>query len=75
MEVFKLKFVVPHPKGPAIPEYGIKLSSRQLQRAEEIGKFPRRVPLYSGASVKGWPSTVIDEYLAALARECEVATN
>lgn len=62
-----VKFVTPRPHGPAIPEYGIELSSRQLKRAEAAGHFPKRVPLYPGASVKGWPSTLLEEHLAALA--------
>jgi hypothetical protein len=69
-----VKFLVPNPKGPALPEQGITLSSRQLKRAEAEGKFPRRVALYPGANVKGWPSSVIENYLAELARQCEVRT-
>ena len=63
-----MKFVVPRPHGPAIPEYGITLSSRQLKRAEAAGHFPRRVAIYPGASVKGWPSVLIEEHLEALAQ-------
>jgi hypothetical protein len=62
-----MRFVVPRPRGPAIPEYGITLSSRQLKRAEAAGRFPRRVAIYPGASVKGWPSVVLDQYLERLA--------
>ena len=65
-----MKFIVPRPKGPAIPEYEINLSRRQLKRAEAAGHFPRRVPLYPGASMKGWPSTVIDQHIAKLAEKC-----
>jgi hypothetical protein len=64
-----MKFVIPRPHGPAIPEYGITLSSRQLKRAEAAGHFPRRVAIYPGASVKGWPSIVLDEHLAKLAEK------
>jgi predicted DNA-binding transcriptional regulator AlpA len=64
-----LKFIVPRPSGPAIPELGISLSSRQLKRAEAEGKFPKRVPLYPGANSKGWPSIVIEEYLERLAEQ------
>jgi hypothetical protein len=63
-----LKFVIPRPHGPAIPEYGITLSSRQLKRAEAAGHFPRRVAIYPGASVKGWPSVVLEEHLESLAQ-------
>ena len=70
-----MKFVVPNAEGAALPQYGINLSSRQLKRAEADGKFPRRVPLYAGANAKGWPSTVIEDYLAGLAGKCEVREN
>ena len=62
-----MKFIVPKPNGPAIPEHGITQSSRQLKRAEAEGKFPRRVPLYPGANARGWSSIVIEEYLEQLA--------
>jgi hypothetical protein len=67
-----LKFVTPRPSGPAIPEYGITLSSRQLKRVEAAGHFPRRVAIYPGASVKGWPSVVIEEHLEKLAEKSRV---
>jgi hypothetical protein len=73
LEVSNLKFVVPQPNGPAIPEYGITLSSRQLKRAEAAGHFPRRVAIYPGASVKGWPSVVIEEHLETLAQRSRAA--
>jgi hypothetical protein len=62
-----MKFLVPNPTGPALPEKGIKESSRTLKRAEARGLFPRRVPIYPGAITKGWVESVIDEHLAKLA--------
>ena len=62
-----MKFLVPNPTGPALPEKGIKESSRTLKRAELRGLFPKRVPIYPGASTKGWVESVIDEHLAKLA--------
>jgi hypothetical protein len=61
------KFLVPNPTGPALPEKGIKESSRTLKRAEARGLFPKRVPIYPGAATKGWVESVIDEHLEALA--------
>jgi hypothetical protein len=70
-----LKFVVPQPNGPALPEYGITQSSKQLKRAEARGLFPKRVPLYPGANVKGWPSAVLELHIADLAGKCAVRTD
>jgi hypothetical protein len=50
-----------------MPDYGIPYSSRQLQRLEAKGLFPRRVPIAPGCSIKGWPSSVIEEHLEKLA--------
>jgi hypothetical protein len=62
-----MKFLIPNPKGPALPEKGIKESSRSLKRAEARGLFPKRVPIYPGANTKGWPECVIDQHIEALA--------
>ena len=45
---------------------GITYSSRQLKRLEAAGRFPRRVPLVTGGSIKGWPECVIDEHIEKL---------
>jgi hypothetical protein len=68
-----LKFLTPDPVGPALPSKGIKESSRTLKRAEARGLFPRRVPIYPGASTKGWPEIIIDQHLEALADKCRTA--
>jgi len=68
-----LKFLVPNPTGPALPEKGIKESSRTLKRAELRGLFPKRVPIYPGANTKGWVESVIDEHLEQLAQMSRVA--
>jgi hypothetical protein len=47
--------------------YGIPYSSRQLKRLEARGLFPRRVPIAPGCSIKGWPSSVLEEHLEKLA--------
>jgi hypothetical protein len=65
-----MRFLVPAPKGPALPEKGIAESSRTLKRAEARGLFPRRVPIFPGAATKGWPECVIDEHLEKLAAKC-----
>ena len=52
------------------PEKGIPYSNRHLKRLEAQGKFPKRVPL-AGGILKGWPETVIDEHIDALADEFE----
>ena len=49
---------------------GIPYSDRQLKRLEARGAFPKRVPLAVGGSIKGWPSTVIDQHIEALADKC-----
>jgi hypothetical protein len=46
--------------------YGIPYSSRQLKRLEAAGKFPKRIPLIEGGSLKGWPEVLIDEHLQKL---------
>jgi predicted DNA-binding transcriptional regulator AlpA len=48
------------------PEKGIPYSDRQLKRLEAKGTFPKRVPL-AGGSIKGWPESVIDQHIEALA--------
>ena len=45
---------------------GIPYSDRQLKRLEAKGLFPKRVPL-AGGSIKGWPESVIDQHIEALA--------
>ena len=47
-----MKFLVPNPTGPALPEKGIKESSRTLKRAEARGLFAKRVPIYPARSQK-----------------------
>ena len=47
-------------------EKGIPYSDRQLKRLEAKGAFPKRVPL-AGGSIKGWPESVIDQHIEALA--------
>jgi predicted DNA-binding transcriptional regulator AlpA len=48
------------------PEKRIPYSDRQLKRLEAKGAFPKRVPLVGG-SIKGWPESVIDQHIEALA--------
>jgi hypothetical protein len=64
-----VKFLIPNPKGPALPEKGIKESSRSLKRAEARGLFPKRVPIYPGGNTKGWVELVIDQHLEKLAEK------
>ena len=68
-----MKFLVPSPVGPALPEKGIRELSRTLKRAEARGLFPKRVPLFPGANSKGWPEVVIDAHLEKLAEQSRSA--
>ena len=45
---------------------GIPYSDRQLRRLEAKGSFPKRVAL-AGGSIKGWPESVINQHIEALA--------
>ena len=55
------------------PQKGIPYSDRQLKRLEAQGKFPKRVAIVAGGTLKGWPEIVIDEYIAALAEQSRSA--
>jgi len=54
-------------------EKGIPLGDRQLRRLEAKGSFPKRIPIASGCSIKGWPEVIIDEHLAQLAEKSRAA--